>query len=122
MGLSNKGGYMEKGVFHKNAKRYLKGLAMNILGLNEGQFEIRTCLGGPAVLGETVLHTDAVFHGKGIYAMVGDFKPADEKTVMMRTCLGRKDYTGGKNNYLTFEEGCTMARAIKSGTPFFLSR
>lgn len=110
----------KKTTFHRRAKAFLTDLATEVLKLTPDQYEIRTNKGGPAVCGETVLHTDPVVNGKGLYVMVSCFEtvPAERK-VLMRTCKGRKDYTGGQNNLLTLEEAITMAKGIKNGTGFF---
>jgi hypothetical protein len=73
-----------KARFHTHAKTLLRRLAGE-LHLDTSARDIRSCLGGPVVLGEAILHTDDV------YVMV------HRNGVMFRTCNGRKDYSGGTN-------------------------
>lgn len=86
-------GYSDEGErakrsFHREAKARLKKLAADI-GLAPGTFDIRTNMAGPASRGETTLH------GEGIYVQVGGLM----NSILIRTCKGRKDYTGGPNNF-----------------------
>lgn len=62
------------------------------LGLQAGQYDLRFNPGGIAVWGEVTLHTDTVY----IQASNGH-----SLGVLVRTCKGRKDYTGGRNNWLS---------------------
>lgn len=62
--------------------------AMNLV---TGQYDLRFNPGGIAVWGEVTLHTDAVY--------IQASKDHD-MGVLVRTCKGRKDYTGGPNRYL----------------------
>lgn len=77
-----------KDEFHRLAKRYLKDIAIG-MGLNPDQYDIRSNKGGPAVLGEVILHTD------NLYVCLGGSVPWG--TFYYRTCKGRKDHTGGIN-------------------------
>lgn len=61
------------------------------LSLTTEQYDLRFNPGGIAVWGEVTLHTDTVY----IQASKGY-----DMGVLVRTCKGRKDYTGGRNNYL----------------------
>jgi hypothetical protein len=61
------------------------------LGLTKEQFDLRFNPGGIAVWGEVTLHTDTLY----IQASKGC-----DMGVLVRTCNGRKDYCGGRNNYL----------------------
>ena len=86
-------GYSDEGeranrAFHREAKARLKKLAAD-LGLAPGTYDLRTNLAGPASRGETTLH------GERIYVQVGGLM----NQIMFRTCKGRKDYTGGHNNF-----------------------
>ena len=76
-----------KATYHREAKKRLRLLAKN-LGLPAGTFDVRTNMAGPAVRGESVLH------GERIYVMVGCMGG-----MLIRTCEGRKDYTGGPNHF-----------------------
>jgi len=87
---------MTKDDFHRKLKTVLKGIARD-LGLSD--FEVRSNKGGPAVLGEVTLHAS------NLYLMVGgSCCEADNPDVMYRSCQGRKDYTGGRNQWMTFRE------------------
>jgi hypothetical protein len=79
-----------KEAFHRQGRKALAALA-DQLGLEKGSYDVRSCKGGPAVLGEVVLHTDHV------YVQV------NSRDILLRTCEGRKDYTGGHNNFLPLE-------------------
>lgn len=86
-------GYSDEGerakrAFHREAKARLKKLASD-LGMAPGTYDLRTNLAGPASRGETTLH------GERIYVQVGGLM----NQIMFRTCKGRKDYTGGHNNF-----------------------
>jgi hypothetical protein len=80
-----------KAKFHAKAKRCLRWLAEKELGLQKGEYGIRSNMGGIAVSGEITLHTD------WCYVQVSQFRPAFE--VMFRSCNGRQDYTGGQNHF-----------------------
>ncbi|WP_419901085.1 hypothetical protein [Kiloniella sp.] len=80
-----------KAAFHKEAKKQLKRLA-DALGYVKGEFDISSSMGGVAVGGEAILHTDhlylQIFQG---FSRFGD--------ILYRSCDHRKDYSGGNNNY-----------------------
>lgn len=81
-----------KEVFHREAKKALRRVA-DALGLAKADYDLRSNQGGPAVSGEITLHTDHAY----IQVDLGCMGPARE--VMYRTCDGRRDYTGGRNNF-----------------------
>lgn len=85
----------EKNVFHQKSKQYLKEL-VQILGLKNGEYQIRCNKAGIACLGEVILHTNNLYVQLG-----GSFCRED---FMYRTCKGQKDYTGGTNRYMRYEE------------------
>ncbi len=80
-----------KAAFHKNAKKQLALLALELGFLKEG-FDIRSNQGGIAVSGEITLHHDAAYVQVSQSCMGGG--------ILYRTCVGRKDYTGGHNNWV----------------------
>ena len=82
----------QKRSFHTTAKRCLKALA-NALGFQPGSFDLRTNAGGIAVSGEITLHTDH------LYVQVSQPATGADTGVLIRTCKGRKDYTGGRNHF-----------------------
>lgn len=71
--------------FHSRAQTLLRRLAAD-MALPTAARDIRSCMGGPAVMGEVILHTD------DFYLMIHD------RGVLFRTCDGRKDYHGDRNN------------------------
>ena len=83
----------EKESFHRTAQSRLRKLA-DALGFAKGDYDIRSNKGGPAVSGEITLHHDR------IYVQVAQSFMGPSKGIMVRTCEGRKDYTGGPNNFL----------------------
>ena len=85
---------LPKDAFHALARKQFKALAAE-LGLQKGEYDLRTNKAGPAVLGETTLHTDK------IYVQVGGSATC---YLMYRTCNGRKDYCGGQNRYMQIED------------------
>jgi hypothetical protein len=57
----------------------------DILKLPKGSYSIRSCMGGPAV------EADAILHGESIYiSMTNEYGYA-------RYCRGRQDYSGSRN-------------------------
>ena len=80
------------------------------LGLAKGQYDLRFNPGGIAVWGEVTLHTDSLY----IQASYGC-----DLGVLVRTCKGRKDYTGGMNHWFPFSmltcptEFAVRARSIR---------
>jgi hypothetical protein len=78
--------------FHTEARRRLRRLA-TALGLAPGSFDLRSNPGGIAVSGEITLHHDEVYVQVCQSALGGDFG------ILIRTCEGRHDYTGGRNHF-----------------------
>jgi hypothetical protein len=85
-----------KDAFHRAAKKALKAVAEK-LGLSKSDYDLRNNKAGPAVTGEVTLHTDK------LYVQVSGGMFSDKLSVMYRTCNGRKDYTGGTNNFTSVE-------------------
>jgi hypothetical protein len=83
----------QKRRFHSTVRARLKKLAAE-LGLPSGTYEIRSNKGGIAVSGEITLHHDRV------YVQVSQFAMTSGHGVLIRTCKGRKDYTGGPNHFV----------------------
>lgn len=82
----------QKRRFHATARSRLKQLAAQ-LRLPPGTFEIRSNKGGIAVSGEITLHHDRA------YVQVGQFAMTSGHGILIRTCKGRRDYTGGPNHF-----------------------
>lgn len=80
-----------KEKFHSLARRRLRQVA-NALGLTSKDYDLRTNKAGPAVSGETTLHTDTLY----IQISQG-FGGLGE--VMFRACDGRADYCGKSNHF-----------------------
>jgi hypothetical protein len=82
-----------KEQFHRNARGALRTLA-NKLELAPGSYDIRNNAGGIAVSGEVTLHHET-FYIQVSQSCVG--LPG----ILLRTVKGRKDYTGGPNNFVS---------------------
>ncbi len=78
--------------FHAAAGRQLRRLAQ-ALGLERGQFDLRSSKGGCAISGEITLHTDR------IYVQVCQSVMGDENGILFRACDGRRDYVGRCNQF-----------------------
>jgi len=85
-----------KNQFHKAAKNFLQELAVQ-LGLVPKDYVIHICRGGVAVLGETILQTDHWMFQAGEPCSPGP----DQYTLLVRTCNGPHDLTGGPNTWPT---------------------
>jgi len=80
-----------KEKFHSIARRQLRKLA-NELGLCSKDYDLRTNKAGPAVSGETTLHTAT------LYVQISQgFGGLGE--ILFRACDGRRDYTGRANHF-----------------------
>src|SRR5712671_2917818 len=77
--------------FHTAARAQLRRLATT-LGLPPGSFDLRSNLGGIAVSGEITLQYD------DIYIQVCQPASGADSGILIRTCQGRRDYTGGRNH------------------------
>ena len=91
-GYSNDGA-ARKAKLHKYGKLFLKELA-NKIGLPENTYDIRSNMGGVAVSGEVTLHADTIYMQLS-ESVVG----APGIGIMFRSCRGRKDYVGGRNQF-----------------------
>ena len=83
----------QKRSFHITGRKRLKALAAQ-LGLAPGSFEVRSNAGGIAVSGEVTLH------GENLYVQISQPATGADSGILIRTCQDRKDYTGGRNNFL----------------------
>ncbi len=82
----------QKKQFHRRARAALRALAKE-LRFESAQFKIRSNVGGVAVSGEITLHHDRV------YIQVCQPATGADSGVMIRTCEGRCDCTGGRNHF-----------------------
>jgi hypothetical protein len=93
---------LSKDRFHTVYKKRLREIA-EALGLSKSEYDLRSNKAGPAVLGEVILHSDR------IYLQVGGL---NQNQVMYRSVKGRKDYTGGTNNWMSLDVLWNNARCI----------
>jgi hypothetical protein len=82
----------QKRAFHSTRRRRLKALAA-ALAFEPGSFDLRSNLGGIAVSGEVTLHHN------GIYVQICQPATGWDSGILIRTCKGRKDYTGSRNHF-----------------------
>jgi hypothetical protein len=86
-----------KDAFHKNGLAFLKKLAA-ALDLPVGTYDVRSNPAGIAVSGEVTLHSD------DIYIQIGGSFTGPGLLMLYRSCSGRRDYTGGTNQYAKLTE------------------
>lgn len=82
-----------KAAFHREGKRLLADLALHLPG---GAYDLHSCLGGPAVSGEIILH------GPCVYIQLSE-GISRGREILYRRCEGLKDYTGGPNHFAPAE-------------------
>jgi hypothetical protein len=85
-----------KRLFHSRARSLLRRVA-TALGLRPGDYDLRSNQGGIAVSGEITLH------GDHLYVQVSQSAMGHHSGVLFRTCKGRKDYSGGLNNFASLD-------------------
>ncbi len=90
-----------KQAFHAESKKMLRALAKE-LGLKAGQYDVRSNMGGIAVSGEITLHSDTLYVQFSQSGLTGE-------RFMWRRCNGRKDYTGGQNQWMPWVELQSLA-------------
>ena len=78
--------------FHAVARARLRRLAAE-LGFPPASFDLRSNQGGIAVSGEITLHHERV------YVQVCQPATRADTGILIRTCEGRRDYTGGRNHF-----------------------
>ncbi|MCC5610990.1 hypothetical protein LC612_30635 [Nostoc sp. CHAB 5834] len=102
-------GDAKKSAFHKEGKKFLKALAKQ-LDLRDGTYDIRSNVAGMAVSGEVTLH------GDHLYVQLSESCIGRRGVQMLyRSCEGRKDYCGGRNNFAFMADlnnGDTQARVV----------
>ena len=84
----------KKAQFKKDAMALLRKV-VKLLGLEKGTYDLRYNPAGIACSG------DATLHGEDIYV---SFNLDVCEWVLVRTCKGRKDYTGGPNRQYRFAQ------------------
>ena len=87
---------VQKSRFHSTARARLRRLAVD-LKLAVGSYDLRSKKAGIAVSGEVTLHHEAV------YLQVSQSALGGGVGILIRTCRGRRDYTGGPNNFASLE-------------------
>jgi len=83
---------LAKRRFHAAARARLRRLAAT-LGFPPASFDLRSNQGGIAVSGEITLHHERV------YVQVSQPATGADSGILIRTCKGRRDYTGGPNDF-----------------------
>jgi len=99
-----------KRLFHHHARRQLRLLA-DALGLAPGAYDLRSNQGGIAVSGEITMHSET------IYVQACQPATGHDSGVLFRLCEGRRDYTGGRNNFASldlFNDPSQLARIIRA--------
>lgn len=92
-------GDARKAAFHRAGKRFLKELAAE-LGLAAGSFDVRSNQGGIAVSGEVTLHANKIYVQLSESCIGND----GGVSILYRSCQGRKDCCGGRNNHISMRE------------------
>lgn len=84
-----------KESFHRLARRVAK-LVAEAMGLPPGSYDVRSNKAGSACSGEVTLHGERIYiqFGQGVF----------RDRFMFRSCEGRKDYTGGPNQWMGWRE------------------
>jgi hypothetical protein len=85
-----------KRLFHSRARSQLRRLA-TALGLSPGSYDLRSNRAGIAVSGEITLHTEH------LYVQASQSAMGNANGILFRTCKGRKDYVGGRNNFASLD-------------------
>jgi hypothetical protein len=82
--------------FHRHARAQLLKLA-EALGLDLGDYDLRSNEGGIAVSGEITIHADR------LYVQASQPVTRADTGILFRSCDGRRDYTGGRNNFASLD-------------------
>ena len=83
----------QKHLFHSTARSRLRRLAGE-LGFAPGSYDLRSNKAGIAVSGDVTLLHDQV------YIQVGQSCIGSGMDVLIRSCSGRRDFSGGLNNFV----------------------
>jgi len=86
-----------KRLFHSEGRSALRRLA-EVLGLEDGSFDIRSNKAGPAVSGEITLHADMLW----VQLSLGPFGP--DREVCFRKVQDRRDHIGERNLWASVRE------------------
>jgi hypothetical protein len=82
----------QKAAFHHTARKRLKALAA-VMGWDAESYDLRSNRAGIAVSGEITLHHETV------YIQVSQSACGPGCGILIRTCRGRRDHTGGPNHF-----------------------
>ncbi len=82
--------------FHRHARAQLLKLA-EALGLEPQDYDLRSNAGGIAVSGEITMHADR------LYVQASQPATRADTGILFRSCEGRRDYTGGRNNFASLD-------------------
>jgi hypothetical protein len=82
--------------FHQHARAQLLALA-ETLGFAPDEYDLRRNEGGIAVSGEATLHAAR------LYVQVSQPATRADTGILFRSCEGRRDYTGGRNNFASLD-------------------
>jgi len=99
-----------KRTFHATGLARMRKLA-GLLGLRPGTYDVRSNKGGIAVSGEVTLH------GESIYVQAAQSCGGPNTSILIRRCEGRRDYTGGPNNFapiVLLDDLPTLARVVSA--------
>lgn len=99
--------------FLNAARAHLRKLAAE-LQLPAGSFDLRSNQGGIAVSGEITLHHERFYMQISQPAIRGD------TGILIRTCRGRRDYTGGANHFASLsllDDIPTLAERVRAVVP-----
>ncbi|MGX5831966.1 hypothetical protein ACWGS8_31805 [Mesorhizobium sp. 43Arga] len=102
----------QKRRFHTAVRSRLKKLAAE-LNLSSGSYDRLSNKAGVAVSGEATLH-----HPRA-YIQVGQFGLSCGHGILIRSCRGRKDYTGGPNHFVALtmlDDIPALAAAVRAIT------
>lgn len=83
---------IQKAAFHRAASNRLKLLAAHF-GWPKSDYDLRSNKAGIAVSGDIILHHER------IYISVSQSCMGMQSGILIRTCKGRSDYTGGRNHF-----------------------
>jgi hypothetical protein len=86
-----------KARFHRKGRALLREIA-RLMKIPEGTYEIRSNMGGIAVSGEVILHSE------NIYVQLSQSFIGPDAGVMYRRCNGRKDCCGGRNHWMSWAQ------------------
>jgi len=87
----------------KTGRRILKQLAKE-LNLPKDSYEVRINRAGVAVSGDIVLH------GEWVYVVLSQSSASRTLGFCWRFCKGRKDYTGDRNQWASWQELLNLHR------------